>query len=130
MASETSPIVRSWFERKLGHALLVSIPIVLTALAGWIWSVEGKITRLEAKAHEDRAQWKVLYENRRKLVELEIQTEVYKKLFSCMIEPKKIQVRVNDPLRDPLKALEDTLRTRKAEVDDFRQQQMRQMRAR
>ena len=65
------------------------IPVLIMMLAGWVWTVEGKITRMETKLQQDEAQWKVLYENRKMLDQLKINVELYKKLFVILKDERK-----------------------------------------
>lgn len=138
--------VRAYLERKIGHAVYLAIPTGLLFLAGWIWSVEGKITQVEAANRENVAQWKVLYENRKRTDELSIEVEVYKRLFGMMINPqdrKEIMVKSlartsgkrrgkpkdieKDSVVEDVSALTDDTGFYEKELDDFKQEQIQDM---
>jgi hypothetical protein len=122
--------MRSWLERHLGKVILASIPVVLTMLAGWIYTIGNDMAVLKQKVSENDAQWKVLYENRQQLQALTVEVEVYKKLFSMLLDRNKIEVgRLTLPEKSGLETSgkSEPPQTYDRKVEEFRHEQLQQM---
>ena len=95
--------MRSWIERQLGKAVFILIPGVFTVFAGWIYTIGNDITDIKASLKqndekwenlqnkqkadkENQAQWNALLGMQEKSKNLEIEVELYKRMFYLMVD--------------------------------------------
>lgn len=113
---------RAWVERHLGRVILASVPVLMIALSGWIFNIEGKIAKIEGSNKENAAQWKALYESKQNLQDLQIEVAVYQKLFKMLLDQKKIDV-----TNVTMKAPKVTTNRLPRALEEFKREQIQQV---
>ena len=70
--------------------------ILIMGLAVWLFNtvnkLEDRVASIESNKKENSAQWKTLFENSRRLQELEIEITVTNRIFKILLDQKKIDV--------------------------------------
>lgn len=96
MAADSEAQVKGRLEW-IGKIAQPVIGVGLMALCAWVIKIEVNIAELDTSQKENAAQWKVLYEHRQvadkfkeELVDLEIEVEVYKRLFNLVLDHKDL----------------------------------------
>ena len=106
---------RLWgFIQALAAAAIVGL---VTWLFGTVDKMQAKIYALESDRKENAAQWRALSKMSTQLTDAELEIEVYKRLFTILIEQNRLSVtQLNLP--------KDTSATRSVTPSDYRVEQL------
>ena len=97
----------------------VTIPLSLAVMAWALLNLIGlndRVTKIEADAKADEAQWRILQVHTEQIRQQSIEVEVYKRMFEMLLSKDKLTIeRVTLP---------DLPKTAPKTIEDYRREQM------